>query len=287
MIISHARKFIFVKTYKTAGSSLEIALSKYCARGDILTPLDDDEEVLRRELSGLGAQNYGKPLRRYRIEELISALRRRKPVERYTEHSPAWQIRRMIGPETWERYFTFTIVRNPFDRCLSRFYYSKNVEEMRGREKAWDFEDIDQYMRYNPGFINENWAMYTRADKVLVDFFVRYEHLEEDLAEASRRIGLERNLYEDMRSISAKGGLRPSGRRSARLTPAGRRMVALLCAPEIAMFGYPPEAAPEPAPEPAPETESRAAAPAPRPGPVSALVATFLPALAALGSVPL
>ena len=44
MIISHSRKFIFVKTYKTAGSSLEIALSKYCAKGDVLTPLDGDEE---------------------------------------------------------------------------------------------------------------------------------------------------------------------------------------------------------------------------------------------------
>ena len=70
-------------------------------------------------------------------------------------------------------------------------------------------------MRYNPWFINENWAMYTQNDEVLVDFFVRYEHLEADLAEVSRRIGLERNLYEDMRSISAKRGIRPASQRSA------------------------------------------------------------------------
>ncbi len=29
MIISHARKFIFVKTAKTAGTSLELALSEF------------------------------------------------------------------------------------------------------------------------------------------------------------------------------------------------------------------------------------------------------------------
>ena len=240
MIISHSRKFIFVKTYKTAGSSLEIALSKYCARGDVLTPLDGDEERQRRKLSGLGAQNYGKRARRYRTEDVARLLRTRKPVERFNEHSAAWQIRRMIGAEIWERYFNFTIVRNPYDRCLSRFYYSRKVYEDRGREKAWDLEDIDQYLRYNPWFINENWAMYTRADEVLVDFFVRYEHLEADLAEVSARASASSaTSTRTCSAISAKRGLRPKAARpSARLTAAGRQMVGLLCAPEIAMFGY-------------------------------------------------
>jgi hypothetical protein len=239
MIISHSRRFIFVKTYKTAGSSLEIALSKYCAQGDVLTPLDSDEERQRRALSGLGARNFGKPLRRWRPDDLAELLGRRRHPERFSEHSPAWQIRRMLGTEAWERYFKFTIVRNPYDRCLSRFYYSKKVKEDRGKAMAWDLEDLDQYMRYNPGLINENWAMYTQADEVLVDAFVRYEHLEADLAEVSRRLGLPRNLYEDMRGVSAKRGLRPAAAKpSARLSEAGRQMVALLCAPEIAMFGY-------------------------------------------------
>jgi hypothetical protein len=92
--------------------------------------------------------------------------------------------------------------------------------------------------------------MYTQNDEVLVDFLVRYEHLEADLAEVSRRIGLPGNLYDDMRGISAKRGLRPPATRpSVRLSEAGRQMVALLCAPEIALFGYTPEGlAPAPAP---------------------------------------
>ncbi len=252
MIISHSRKFIFVKTYKTAGSSLEIALSKYCAKGDVLTPLDGDEEDKRRKLSGLGAQNYGKQARRYRAEDVVRLMRSRKPVERFNEHSPAWQIRRMIGADVWERYFKFTIVRNPYDRCLSRFYYSRKVYEDRGREKAWDLDDIDQYMRYNPWFINENWAMYTRADEVLVDFFVRYEHLEADLAAVSARLGFERNVHDDMKAISAKKGIRPKAAGpAARLSAAGRQMVGLLCAPEIAMFGYTADGYAEDRPGPA------------------------------------
>ena len=242
MIISHSRRFIFVKTYKTAGSSLEVALSKYCDKGDILTPLDDDEEAKRRALSGLGAQNYGKAAQRYRLEDLAWLASRRKRVERYNEHSAAWQIRRMIGEEIWGSYFTFTIVRNPYDRCLSRFYYSKKVLEDRGKGRPWDLEDIDQYMRYNPWEINENWVMYTQSDRPIVDFFVRYEHLEADLGAVSERLGLGHNLHEDLKSISAKRGIRPqSSAPSVRLSPAGRDMVSLLCAPEIALFGYSPD----------------------------------------------
>lgn len=243
MIISHSRKFIFVKTYKTAGSSLEVALSKYCAKGDILTPLDGDEETKRRELSGgLGARNYGKAARRYRLEDLAYLATRRKIVERYNEHSAAWQIRRMVGEEIWGSYFKFTIVRNPYDRCLSRFYYSKKVYEDRGKGRPWDLEDLDQYMRYNPWFINENWVMYTEADRPLVDFFVRYEHLEADLGAVSERLGFGRNVHEDLKSISSKRGIRPkSTAPSVRLSPAGRDMVALLCAPEIELFGYSPD----------------------------------------------
>ena len=286
MIISHARKFIFVKTYKTAGSSLEIALSKYCAKGDILTPLDDDEERQRRALSGLGAQNYGKPLRRYRIEDVVRFLRTRKPVERFNEHSPAWQIRRMIGPETWERYFTFTIVRNPYDRCLSRFYYSKKVEEDRGREKVWDFEDLDQYMRYNPWFINENWAMYTQNDEVLVDFFVRYEHLEADLAEVEPRASASSGTSTRTCARSRpSGGIRPPSQRSARLTAAGRQMVELLCAPEIEHVRLPARRTSRRTRPPKLGPSVGLRRPASRPGLASALGFALLPTVAAWASL--
>ena len=41
MIISHTHKYIFLKSLKTAGTSVEAALSKHCGAGDMVTPLDD------------------------------------------------------------------------------------------------------------------------------------------------------------------------------------------------------------------------------------------------------
>jgi hypothetical protein len=38
MVISHRHRFIFVKTARTAGTSIEIFLSTHCGAGDVLTP---------------------------------------------------------------------------------------------------------------------------------------------------------------------------------------------------------------------------------------------------------
>ncbi len=41
MIISHTHKFIFIKSFKTAGTSIESTLSNYCSGNDIVTPIND------------------------------------------------------------------------------------------------------------------------------------------------------------------------------------------------------------------------------------------------------
>jgi len=37
VIASHRHRFVFVKTRKTAGTSLEIALSRHCGPDDVVT----------------------------------------------------------------------------------------------------------------------------------------------------------------------------------------------------------------------------------------------------------
>jgi hypothetical protein len=47
VIISHKHRFIYIKTRKTASTSLEIALSAFCGPDDILTKFSDADEVIR------------------------------------------------------------------------------------------------------------------------------------------------------------------------------------------------------------------------------------------------
>ena len=56
MIISHSKKFIFLRTIKTA-SSLEIFLSQFCGKDDILTELFEDEEKFKKKNNLIGKSN--------------------------------------------------------------------------------------------------------------------------------------------------------------------------------------------------------------------------------------
>ena len=43
MIVSHKNRFIFLKTRKTAGTSIEISLRPYCGPDDIITRITEDD----------------------------------------------------------------------------------------------------------------------------------------------------------------------------------------------------------------------------------------------------
>ena len=71
MILSHKHKFIFIKTKKTASTSLEIVLSKLCGKDDIITPVSEltwtgqirrfeknNEEDLRKKINAPNPQNF-------------------------------------------------------------------------------------------------------------------------------------------------------------------------------------------------------------------------------------
>jgi hypothetical protein len=243
VIISHSRRFIFIKTVKTAGTSLEMALSKYCSEGDVLAQLEPREEAQRRDVAGIGAQGHLKPASAMKRMELMRYLTRGTRNQIIAEHSSAIQVREFVGPEVWESYFKFAVVRHPFDRMVSRFYYSRHFELENGRLVVWDHEDFDQFLRYRTEHLTENWRLLTEKDRVLVDYAVHYERLADDLAEVSRRIGLDHNLHDDMRAIKAKGGIRPdSASVKKSLTEAQRDLIARVCAKEMETFGFAAEA---------------------------------------------
>jgi hypothetical protein len=236
VIISHARRFIFVKTVKTAGSSLEVALARHCGPEDILTPLIPEEEALRRRLHGVGAQNYLKPLTRHGRRALARALLTGRREAEFTEHSSAFQIRQKVSPDIWRTYFKFTIVRDPYDRVMSRYFYTKATN--RNIYTEWSAESFDQFLQYNPDLVSENWFIYTANGEVIVDFCVRYERMREDLAIVSERIGLSHNLFDEFDSIRAKGEFRPESSRGKVLSTGQRRLIDALCGREMALFGY-------------------------------------------------
>ena len=96
MIVSHSNKFIFVKTRKTSGTSMEVSLSQVCGPDDIITPISFEDELVRLDMGGTLPQNYA-GLGEQRYRDMIKArkmkfLRARRPVS-YTHLTLPTRIR--------------------------------------------------------------------------------------------------------------------------------------------------------------------------------------------------
>src|SRR6056297_785309 len=112
MIISHKHKFVFIKTTKTAGTSVEIALSKHCGEQDVITPIMPEDEAIRTKCGYRGPQNY--------LPSLPDGTELK-----LNNHAHAIRALRVIGKQAWKKYFTFSFERNPFDRVVSAYHFIK------------------------------------------------------------------------------------------------------------------------------------------------------------------
>ncbi len=228
MLVSHRHRFIFLKTTKTAGTSVEISLSRYLGPEDVITPISAEDEVLRAEGRGRPPQNFDRRLTFREVTPRAVAKRVVKDVplrrQLYWNHMPAAAVRARVGEEAWNSYFRFCFVRNPWDWAVSQhFYRRKRVAE----------ETMDESLRRID--LTMNRKIYSLDDEIAVDFVGRYESLNTDLATACERIGLEFDGW----LPRAKGGFR-TDRRSYReiLDQHQADLIADTCTAEIASFGY-------------------------------------------------
>lgn len=241
MIVSHRHRFVFVKTVKTAGTSMEIALSKYLGPDDVITPITPADERIREELGYRGPQNDAVPYSRYGVLDALKAMRRRERF-RFYNHASASYIRNFVGRRRWASYYTFCFERNPWDKAVSMYYWvHKDAIQGRG-----DGDEPSPAEADAPPSVAE-WVdrggaddipgidLYTVDGRIAVDDVFRYEELDEAVETIAARIGLP----EIPELPRAKAAVREpgSGYRDV-LTPSNRERIARLRAREIEMFGY-------------------------------------------------
>lgn len=211
MIASHARGFVFLKTRKTAGTSVEIALSKVCGPDDVITQISPEDEELRRAAGGCAPQNFDSP-----------------PLPRRAyNHMGAKAAREVVGETAWRDYFTFAIERNPWDAVVSLYYW-----KYKDRSELPDFEQyvcevwIEQ--------LANNRRMYRIGGRMALDRVLHYERLDEELHEVWEHLDLPGRP--DL--PRAKGQARPAGHYRELYTPGSRDRVADVFADTIETFGY-------------------------------------------------
>lgn len=227
MIVCHRYRYIFVKTRKTAGTSIEIALSKFCGPDDIITRDEPPNQEIRAALGHPGPRNdHRLALRHYRLADWRRLLLRGERAG-FVNHMRAERIRNVVGRETWDRYFTFAVERDPWDKAVSLYFW--RTREMEPRPTLLQFLEATKENSLS------NFDHYTIGGRVAVDRVVRYENLEQGLEEVRLKLGLPEPLV----LPRAKSGHRPVGSRSTALVgPREKAIVDRACAREIALFGY-------------------------------------------------
>lgn len=226
MIISHKHTFIFLKTNKTAGTSIEIGLSKFCGPDDVITRISPEDEATRRELGYPGPQNDRLSFPRH----LLSNWKAFVLAGGYVyNHMPAREVRAAVGEQIWNSYYKFCFERNPWDRVVS-LYYWRCQQEPRPTISEFLESGVPKVLK------KRGFGVYAINNEVAVDRVCRFENLEQELEQVcNQRLKLPEKLV----LPRAKSGYRKDTRHYRDLLSADdRQKVAALFAREIALFGY-------------------------------------------------
>ncbi len=200
MIISHQYRFIFVKTLKTAGTSIEVFLSQHCGPDDVVTPILPHVEPHR-------PRNH----------------------DGFFNHMPAAAIRDRVGGDVWRRYFKFCVERNPWDKTLS-YYHMQNAREG-GRLSLSDYLARNDFPL--------NFSKYTEPGEpgqVIVDRVLWYDRLAHELGEVFATLGIP---FDGSLGVNAKSEYRTDRRPYREVyTRKQAELVGRVFAAEIALHDY-------------------------------------------------
>lgn len=192
MLCSHQKKFIYFKTKKTAGTSVEIFFEKYC-----VPPGQHMESHATKEL----ISEYG---------IIGSRLGGRESGDTYFNHMSASSIRSNLGDDIFSKYLKFCVMRNPFDKAVSRFWWE--VKESLSEPKlvfSLPFNEIKKaFKRFifsKAPVLADDRGVYMIHQVPVMDYFLRYESLKSDLEFLCQKLDIP---YEEENLGSYKSGYR-------------------------------------------------------------------------------
>jgi len=218
MYASKPDKFLFIKSNKTAGTSLEIALSRCLSHkaGQFFTPLSFKDEQLRETLSGktfsedmisiLPTKKSKTRLLRAKITLGLNSLRtpqsknkRRDAYRNETEkfflltgfHTHSTYSECFKNYPNFSGYWSCVFARHPYKRFLSHLTWrSKSIDNI----KSWSTADWESYARHSiHNFCKRNLLHYSynKSSRTYVKAILAFEKLKESTNLICEKISLE------------------------------------------------------------------------------------------------
>lgn len=225
MPYSEKLRVVHIAIPKTGTTSVVRALRRLCERhGGELT-------LVKRDID-----------RRFRKRHGLDALGDRRPGR--AKHLSAIQLKTILG-EDYERAFSFSMVRNPWAREVSRYWFTHHSNEPSRAEKRRRDTRRKFHSLSFPQWVDrhakrmERGRAFNQIDKlsdldgrIIVDFVGRLESVNEDFGTVCDRIGVPRL---EVPHVNGTGG----GRRYLEMyDDRTRDLVGEIYARDIEAFGY-------------------------------------------------
>lgn len=212
MILSRARRFIFVHVPKTGGTAFALAYEARAAKDDIL--IGDTPKARKRAGRWKGIKTAG----------------------RVWKHSTLSDVIGLVSPQEIEDFQTVTLVRNPWDRIVS-YYHWLRVQGFAhpavGLAKSHDFSGFLNHPQTIAAFRLWPYGAYLRrADgSEKTSIFIRLEHYGDDVAPVEAHLAVKLPLPYVNESDRGRDW-RPY------YSDPDAALVGDLCGEDIARFGY-------------------------------------------------
>lgn len=155
-MVSHKHKCIFVHIPKSGGSSIE----------NLVWPAQKDR--VESNLCMGFISEYQNKYQTGGLQHLLSS-----------------QIKQELGEDIFNRYFKFTIVRNPWDKAVSQFTYMKKRKDLRAFIGLAEDDSFKKYLSLIQQSVHVQWEsqhkfIMDENNKLMVDFLGRFESFERD-----------------------------------------------------------------------------------------------------------
>ena len=203
-IISFEHKFIFLKTKKVAGTSVEALLRPLTGPNDIVpcvTPRDEYYSASQGHFSKNYAENpndekiYTQLVLDKKFEQAMAFLQ--KIDKKYISHMNTKKIKNIVEAHgyNYDDFFKFTIERHPYTWMISMAAY--NNKKYNAGELTKNF-DVEKIRRSVEKILNKddfsrlmNWNLYADNQGPRMDMVIKYEDLHGGLNTVCQNIGLE------------------------------------------------------------------------------------------------
>lgn len=221
MILSISHRFIFVHVPKNAGTAVTEALAPFSANP-------------RRNL-------------------LSSFLRRTPLVEKperahFRGHERALRIRQKLSTAVYDSFYSFAVVRNPFDHAVSHYEFMKQfrIESTAARIRKMSFNEYLDYRVRRPLWNDtlfarqpaQSWFVADDDDRLRVNCLLYYEALQPQFERLTAALGLAEVTLRRVNPTKAKAETRSFANYSEYYDSESEQKVLALYARDFRNFGY-------------------------------------------------